>query len=124
MVRFALTSAEPGESRKRPSLADFGIVKSRDLNFGIFGIIFQSRDLLIGIPALPGLTSLIKQFVIRNLQVVTSNFPVVKFDVVLSFVSISPILNKKFRNHIRIIVSCFEKSIRTPVTPLRHSAHH
>jgi hypothetical protein len=38
---------------------DFGIVKSRDLNFGIFGYILI-RDLLIRIPALPGLTSLIK----------------------------------------------------------------
>jgi hypothetical protein len=35
---------------------DFGIVKSLDLNFGII----QYRNLLIGIPALPGLTSLIK----------------------------------------------------------------
>jgi hypothetical protein len=100
--------------------ADFGIVKSRDLNFGIFGIIlipgFAYRD--------PGFSG-IKQLVIRNLQVVTCNFPVVKIRCrIVVRINIANIIYKKFRNQILIIVSCFEKSIRTPVTPLRHSAHH
>jgi hypothetical protein len=68
--------------------------------------------LLIGIPALPGLTSLIKQFVIRDLQVVTSNFSAVIF------------VRINIANIIYKIVSRFEISIRTPATPLRHSAHH